>query len=59
MTDYGAVDPVMLEFPESFDTERLTIRSPQWGDGADVNEAIRESVKRRGRGYLLQRTFLH
>ncbi|MEK3828428.1 GNAT family N-acetyltransferase [Paenibacillus sp. FSL K6-1558] len=45
MTDYGAVDPVMLEFPESFDTERLTIRSPQWGDGADVNEAIRESVK--------------
>jgi len=45
MTDYGAVDPVMLEFPESFDTERLTIRSPQWGDGADVNEALRESVE--------------
>ncbi|MDT0122537.1 GNAT family N-acetyltransferase [Paenibacillus sp. RRE4] len=45
MTDYGSIDPMMLDFPESFDTERLTIRSPQWGDGADVNEAIRESVE--------------
>lgn len=45
MTDFRTIDPVMLDFPESFDTERLTIRSPQWGDGADVNEAIRESVE--------------
>ncbi|WP_186375409.1 GNAT family N-acetyltransferase [Paenibacillus xylanexedens] len=45
MTNYGSIDPMMLDFPESFDTERLTIRSPQWGDGADVNEAIRESVE--------------
>ncbi|MCM3132226.1 GNAT family N-acetyltransferase [Paenibacillus polysaccharolyticus] len=45
MTDYGSIDPILLDFPESFDTERLTIRSPQWGDGADVNEAIQESVK--------------
>jgi RimJ/RimL family protein N-acetyltransferase len=34
----------MLDFPESFHTERLTIRAPQWGDGADVNAAIRESA---------------
>lgn len=45
MTDYGSIDPMMLDFPESFDTERLTIRSPQWGDGADVNVAIQESVE--------------
>ncbi|MGF6355580.1 ribosomal-protein-serine acetyltransferase [Paenibacillus sp. 4624] len=45
MTDFDSIDSMMLEFPESFDTERLTIRSPQWGDGADVNEAIRESVE--------------
>lgn len=45
MTEFDSIDPIMLDFPESFDTERLTIRSPQWGDGADVNQAIRESVK--------------
>lgn len=45
MTDLGSINPVMIDFPESFNTERLTIRSPQWGDGADVNEAIRESVE--------------
>ncbi|TKH44323.1 GNAT family N-acetyltransferase [Paenibacillus sp. FSL R10-2782] len=36
--------PMLLSFPEQFQTERLTIRAPQWGDGATVNEAIRESV---------------
>ncbi|MGW8956707.1 GNAT family N-acetyltransferase [Paenibacillus sp. NPDC055715] len=36
--------PILLSFPEQFQTERLTIRAPQWGDGAKVNEAIRESV---------------
>ncbi|MBR2564777.1 MAG: GNAT family N-acetyltransferase [Paenibacillus sp.] len=44
MTDSDVFNPMMLEFPESFHTERLTIRAPQWGDGKHVNEAIRESV---------------
>ncbi len=38
------IPPIMLDFPESFDTERLTIRAPQWGDGIRVNEAIVESI---------------
>ncbi|MBJ8190957.1 GNAT family N-acetyltransferase, partial [Bacillus cereus] len=37
-------DPILLSFPDQFQTERLTIRAPQWGDGAAVNEAIRESA---------------
>lgn len=36
--------PILFLFPEQFQTERLTIRAPQWGDGAMVNEAMRESV---------------
>lgn len=39
------INPIMISFPERFDTARLTIRAPQWEDGADVNEAIRESVE--------------
>ena len=35
----------MLDFNEGFETERLTIRSPQWGDGAAVNAAICESIE--------------
>ena len=42
---FDNLNPVLLDFPESFHTERLTIRSPQWGDGAEVNAAIRESVE--------------
>lgn len=38
------IPPIMLDFPERFDTERLTIRAPQWGDGVYVNQAIIESV---------------
>ncbi|WP_410515087.1 GNAT family N-acetyltransferase [Paenibacillus sp. BR2-3] len=37
------MDPIMISFPESFETERLLIRAPQWGDGAIINEAIGES----------------
>ncbi|GIP33937.1 GNAT family N-acetyltransferase [Paenibacillus sp. J2TS4] len=36
---------LLLEFPEQFETERLIIRAPQWGDGAVVNAAIRESFE--------------
>jgi RimJ/RimL family protein N-acetyltransferase len=35
--------PSLLEFPESFDTDRLTIRAPRVGDGAELNAAIRDS----------------
>ena len=45
MTDSSSFNPIMLTIPESFHTERLTIRAPQWGDGAAVNEAIRESAE--------------
>jgi ribosomal-protein-serine acetyltransferase len=38
-------DPILLSFPEQFETERLVIRAPQWGDGPAVNEAIHESVE--------------
>ncbi|QSO52916.1 hypothetical protein JZ785_03040 [Alicyclobacillus curvatus] len=34
-----------MDFPEEFDTERLVIRSPRWGDGAELNAAIRESIE--------------
>ncbi|CAM3702429.1 GNAT family N-acetyltransferase [Cohnella lubricantis] len=37
-------NPILLDIPESFESERLLIRAPQWGDGAAVNEAIRESL---------------
>lgn len=38
------IDPIMISFPESFETERLYIRAPLWGDGAVMNEAIGESL---------------
>jgi len=38
------MDPILLDFPETFDTERLTIRAPRPGDGARVAEAARESL---------------
>lgn len=37
-------NPLLLDIPERFESERLLIRAPQWGDGAAVNEAIRESL---------------
>lgn len=38
------VRPILLHVPEQFESERLIIRAPQWGDGTMVNEAIRESL---------------
>lgn len=38
------INPIMLDFPESLETERLLIRAPLWGDGKALNEAIRESL---------------
>ena len=37
-------DPILLDFPDSFDTERLTIRSPMPGDGAELQTAVAESI---------------
>ncbi|NLF76850.1 MAG: GNAT family N-acetyltransferase, partial [Chloroflexi bacterium] len=42
MTD--PTDPILLDFPDQFETERLIIRAPRPGDGRRVNEAIRESL---------------
>ena len=35
--------PILLDFPDSFETERLIIRAPHAGDGQAVNDAVRES----------------
>jgi RimJ/RimL family protein N-acetyltransferase len=35
--------PILLDFPESFETERLSIRSPLPGDGPEMHAAVRES----------------
>ena len=37
------VDPILFDFPDSFDTERLTIRAPQHRDALGVIEAVHES----------------
>lgn len=37
-------DPILLDFPYSFDTTRLTIRGPLPGDGEKVREAVLESL---------------
>jgi RimJ/RimL family protein N-acetyltransferase len=37
--------PILVDFPESFETGRLLIRSPLPGDGPDMHRAIRESLK--------------
>ncbi|MCP4543095.1 MAG: GNAT family N-acetyltransferase [Chloroflexi bacterium] len=38
------VNPVLLDFPDSFDTERLTVRSPMPGDGEELQAAVAESI---------------
>lgn len=38
-------NPILVEFPEEFETERLIIRAPLWGDGVALNEGIRESIE--------------
>ncbi|MGO4107847.1 GNAT family N-acetyltransferase [Paenibacillus sp. YAF4_2] len=36
-------NPILLSIPESFESTRLIIRAPLYGDGAAVNEAVIES----------------
>ncbi|MEE8391330.1 MAG: GNAT family protein [Anaerolineae bacterium] len=38
------VNPILLDFPDSFETERLTIRSPMPGDGVELQAAVAESI---------------
>ena len=37
--------PILLNFPDRFETERLTIRSPLPGDGPELHAAVRESIE--------------
>jgi ribosomal-protein-serine acetyltransferase len=37
-------DPILRDFPEQFESERLLIRGPLPGDGAEVHAAIVESL---------------
>jgi ribosomal-protein-serine acetyltransferase len=39
------MNPILLDVPEQFETERLILRAPAHGDGIMVNEAIRESYE--------------
>jgi hypothetical protein len=34
---------ILKDFPDHFESERLLIRAPRFGDGAQVNQAILES----------------
>jgi RimJ/RimL family protein N-acetyltransferase len=38
-------NPILFDFPYSFDTERLTIRGPLPGDGKEVHTAVMESLE--------------
>lgn len=40
----GISNPLLLDFPDQIETERLIIRAPRPGDGEPGNEAIRESI---------------
>jgi RimJ/RimL family protein N-acetyltransferase len=37
------MDALLLDFPESFESDRLTIRVPRPGDGAEINAAVGET----------------
>ena len=39
----SAPNPVNLVFPDTFDTQRLTLRAPRAGDGPAINAAVVES----------------
>ncbi|ACT03325.1 GNAT family N-acetyltransferase [Paenibacillus sp. JDR-2] len=44
MSQFGT-NPILLTIPESFESARLLIRAPLFGDGAAVNEAVIESIE--------------
>ena len=38
-------NPILFSVPESFESQHIIIRAPQWGDGAMVNEGVRDSIE--------------
>lgn len=40
-----STDPILLDFPDEFETERLLLRPPRPGDGSAINAAIHESLE--------------
>jgi RimJ/RimL family protein N-acetyltransferase len=38
------VAPILLDLPDAFESERLRIRAPRPGDGAAIDEAVRETL---------------
>ena len=40
----GYPNPILLDFPDQFETERLILRAPRPGDGVAANEGVRESM---------------
>lgn len=38
------MNPILLDFPDSFDTERLTIRAPRYADAQEIVTAVNESL---------------
>ncbi len=39
------MNPLLLDFPEEFESERLLIRGPRAGDGSELNAAVCESLE--------------
>ncbi len=37
------MDALLLDFPESFESDRLTIRAPRAGDGTEIHAAVEET----------------
>ena len=37
------MNALLLDFPESFESDRLTIRAPRAGDGAEIHAAVQET----------------
>ncbi|MEZ4670831.1 MAG: GNAT family protein [Anaerolineae bacterium] len=40
----GIDNPILFDFPDHFESERLIIRAPRPGDGRVINEAVLESL---------------
>jgi ribosomal-protein-serine acetyltransferase len=38
------MNPILLDFPDSFDTDRLTIRAPRYADAREIMTAVNESL---------------
>lgn len=38
------LEPILRDFPDHFETDRLVVRCPMPGDGPMMNEAVRESL---------------